>query len=205
MDKYSADFEEQDDWNNYKESEKIDIYLSDTNNESDDSEILPRRRKRPRRLISNDSESSGSVDTSPEEWIWEEIDNVPKIKKFTEMSGVNALILRKLGANPKSFDVLEEVLNMNFWEILSTETNRYAEQELKKEYRTSKKMDVEWFPVTVDEIKAYFALCIIMSQIKKADLKMYWSKKANSKYANIFTDYASKKILSYITLSAFCR
>ena len=45
-----------------------------------------------------------------------------KKKKFTGTPGVNPLIMQKLGADPKSLEVFEEVLNMNFWEILSTET-----------------------------------------------------------------------------------
>lgn len=53
-----------------------------------------------------------------------------------------------LGANPsKSLQVFEKVLNLNFWKVLSTETNRYAEQEMKKEQarkkKNSKKIDVE--------------------------------------------------------------
>ena len=205
MDKSSTEYEGQNHWSDYEESEKISVHLPDTDNESNDSEILPRKRKCARRLISDDSEPSGIADTSSEEWIWKEIDNVPEIKKFTGTPGVNPLIMQKLGANPKSLEVFEEVLNINFWEILSTETNRYAEQEIKKEQCPSKKIDVEWFPVTVEEMKAYFALCIIMSQIKKIRCKNVLVEKANSTYANICTDYVSQKVLSYITLLTFCR
>lgn len=52
-----------------------------------------------------------------------EIGNVPKINKFTYVLFVNALILHKLGANPKLVDALEEMLHMNFWENLSIEVN----------------------------------------------------------------------------------
>ena len=38
---------------------------------------------------------------------------------------------------------------------------------IKREHFPNKKIDVEWFPVTVDEIKAHFTLCIIVSQVKK--------------------------------------
>ncbi|GFT52704.1 ATP-dependent RNA helicase A [Nephila pilipes] len=112
----------------------------------------------------SDYEESEEINISLDDWIWKEIDNVPEIKTITGMPGVNPLTMQKLGANLKSLEVFEEVLNMNFWEILSTETNRCAEQEIKKEHCPSKKIDVEWFPVTVDEMKAYFTLCI-MSQI----------------------------------------
>ncbi|GBM03592.1 hypothetical protein AVEN_98806-1 [Araneus ventricosus] len=67
--------------------------------------------------------------------------NVPEIKKFAGVPGVNALILRKLDANPKSLEVFEEVLHMNFWKILSAETNRYAEQEMNKVDCPSKNLE----------------------------------------------------------------
>lgn len=133
MDKSSTEYEGQGHWSDYEESEEISVHLPDTDNESNDSEILPRKRKRARRLISDDSEPSGIADTSSEEWIWKEIDNVPEIKKITGTPGVNPLIMQKLGANPKSLEVFEEVLNMNFWEILSTETNRYKERTVSKQ------------------------------------------------------------------------
>ncbi|GBN65661.1 hypothetical protein AVEN_177884-1 [Araneus ventricosus] len=96
MDKSSADYEDQGDWRDSEELEEISIHLPDTDNETNDSEILPRNQKHTRRLISDSSTCSGVVDTSSEEWIWKEIDNVPEIKKFTGVPGVNALILRKL-------------------------------------------------------------------------------------------------------------
>lgn len=37
-----------------------------------------------------------------------EINNMPKIKKFMEVPGVNVPILNKLGANPKSVEGLEK-------------------------------------------------------------------------------------------------
>ncbi|GBN08741.1 hypothetical protein AVEN_64895-1 [Araneus ventricosus] len=77
MDKSSADYEDQGDWRDSEVSDEISIHLSDTDNETNDSEILPRR-KCARRLISDSSEFSGVVDTSSEEWIWMEIDNVPE-------------------------------------------------------------------------------------------------------------------------------
>ncbi|GBN19273.1 hypothetical protein AVEN_165093-1 [Araneus ventricosus] len=141
MDRSSADYEDQGDWRDSEESEEISIHLPDTDNETNDNEILPKSQKRARRLISDSSACSGVVDTSSEEWIWKEIDNVHEIKKFTGVLGVNALILRKLGANPKSLEVFEEVLNMNFWEILSTETNRHAKQEINKVDCPSKNLE----------------------------------------------------------------
>ncbi|GBM87579.1 hypothetical protein AVEN_246352-1 [Araneus ventricosus] len=51
MGKSSADYEDQSDWKDSEESEEISIHLPDTDNETNDSEILPRKRKSARRLI----------------------------------------------------------------------------------------------------------------------------------------------------------
>ncbi|GBM36017.1 hypothetical protein AVEN_78110-1 [Araneus ventricosus] len=45
MDKSSEDCEDQGDWRDSEESEEISIHLPDTDNETKDNEILPRRRK----------------------------------------------------------------------------------------------------------------------------------------------------------------
>jgi len=52
------------------------------------------------------------------------------------------------------------------------------------------KMKEEWCPLTNDEVRAYFALCIIMSQIKKSKIDMYWSKQKILE-THIFASYAS--------------
>lgn len=47
--------------------------------------------------------------------------------------------MQKKGINLKPLEVFEEILTVNFWEILSIETNRYVEQVIKKEHFPSKK------------------------------------------------------------------
>ncbi|XP_042145916.1 piggyBac transposable element-derived protein 4-like [Ixodes scapularis] len=46
------------------------------------------------------------------------------------------------------------------------------------EDRPKKCYEEQWFDTTPDEIKAYFALCIIMTQVKKHTVKMNWSKRS---------------------------
>lgn len=99
----------------YEESGEISLHLPDIDNESN---ILLRKWKRSRRLTSGDNELSGIYDASSEKWISKEVGNVPEIIKNTGMPTVNPLIMQKLGANPKSSEVFEEVLNRNFSSIL---------------------------------------------------------------------------------------
>ena len=54
--KSNTKYEEQGDWSDYEESEQVSVRLLDTDNESNDSEILSKKRKRVRRLINDDSE-----------------------------------------------------------------------------------------------------------------------------------------------------
>ena len=73
MDKSCADYDIQGDWRDFEEPVEISIHLLDTDNESNNSEILPRKSKCATRLISDDGEPSGIVDIASEEWIWKEI------------------------------------------------------------------------------------------------------------------------------------
>ncbi|XP_017756490.1 PREDICTED: piggyBac transposable element-derived protein 4-like [Eufriesea mexicana] len=41
-----------------------------------------------------------------------------------------------------------------------------------------RKVDDNWYPVTLDEVKAYYALHISMSQVKKSNVQLYWTTRA---------------------------
>lgn len=141
-------------------------YSSSGTSSSLDSDVsdVPTNSKRPKLAIS---------DKSKTEWVWQKNDNVPQIKKFVAKPGINASVLDRLGPNPTKLNVFQEVFDNNFWELFATETNRYAQQVIESE--DTKKIDEEWWPVTVDELKAYMALSIIMTQVKKPCVQMNWS------------------------------
>lgn len=54
----------------------------------------------------------------------------------------------------------------------------------------------EWFPVTSDELQAYFALCIIMSQVKKSSIDMGLVKPSCCSNTNILKTYARQAVLA---------
>ncbi|CAK9820042.1 PiggyBac transposable element-derived protein 4 [Anthophora quadrimaculata] len=144
-------------------------YTSDSSRSSEASSVLQNVRKRVRPISSSDDS-----DVADDEWNWTEDENIVNIKEFTETPGINPLVLRTLGADSTPLCVLKQILSDDFFEMIVRETNRYADQ-MNMEHTT--KMSKDWFPVTNDEIRAYFALCIIMSQVKKSKLEMYWSKR----------------------------
>lgn len=122
--------------------------------------------------------SKMGVNNKQNEWIWKAADNTPSIKRFKANPGIKESVLRRLGSKPSASKVFEEVFDQEFWESLTTETNRYAAQVIEGDDDTKKKkIDERWFPVTIDEMKAYIALSIIMTQVKKPCVQMNWSKR----------------------------
>ncbi|XP_017752724.1 PREDICTED: piggyBac transposable element-derived protein 4-like [Eufriesea mexicana] len=157
------------------QSDFIDIFDSD----SESSDILSPVRKRCKQLVIEDDIDDDVYidDQQSEHWIWKEESNKPKVWNYTETPGIKVAILNKLGANEKELDIFDIIFDNTFWENIVTETNRYAEQIINNKNRR-RKIDETWFPVDSGEIKIYFALCIIMAQVKKATIQMNWSKRA---------------------------
>jgi hypothetical protein len=56
------------------------------------------------------------------------------------------------------------------------ETNEYARVQLNNLNRKKLKDDEKWFDTTEDEIRAYFALVILMLQVRKSHIQLYWSR-----------------------------
>lgn len=147
--------------------------------DSKDSDITFPVRKRPRRLIIED-DSGDEYSTYQQlsaQWFWEEKNNEPKIWKYTQTPVIRAAIQDQLGGSKKELDFFNIIFDNVFWDNIVQETNRYAEQ-IKSYTHTRRIIDETWTPVERNEIKIYFALWIIMAQVKKPKIQINWSKRA---------------------------
>lgn len=132
-------------------------------NGSSDSDVFVPIRKHPKRLIID--ESSEEENTMRQSWIWQKMKNTPIIWKYSETHGIKAFVSNNLSENPGILELFSIIFDNKFWEILVTETNRFAHQTMHDE-RKRRKLDDTWYPVILDEIKVYYALCILMDQVK---------------------------------------
>lgn len=154
----------EDDSSEFSVSDEDSMNSSDEGSDSD--ECIPKKRPKLQPNVKNATE-----------WTWKNKDNVPQKKPFQASPGIKNPVLHRLGSNPTPLNFFEEVFDKNFWLTLTAETNRFAEQVIKGESGKKKKIDDEWYPVTVDEMKAYIALSILMTQVKKPRVQMNWSKR----------------------------
>jgi len=109
------------------------------------------------------------------DWPWIDIKNVPKKIEFRGVPGINVHALRCLGNNPTELDTFMQFVGDEFWDMIVTETNDYAKKLLGTPGRKRLKADSKWVDVTRDELKVYFALYVNMGQVKKPELKHYWT------------------------------
>jgi hypothetical protein len=123
-------------------------------------------------LLRNSWTKHGRIDNS--DWKWENVCNNPKKITISAVSRVSERIERRFEQNPSEVDVLEQFLTDEFWDHIARETNIHAERSLRD---IKAGTENRWFPVTSDELKAHFALCVLMSQVKKPSLQDYWTKR----------------------------
>lgn len=151
------------------------VFSEDRDNESSDSDVFMPVAKRIRHMIIDDS--SEVEGTTEQPWIWRKVENTPIVWKYSEHHGIKASVLNNLSENPTILDLFFITFDKKFWESLVTERNRFADQTIHDE-RKKRCVDDTWYPVTLDEMKAYFALCILMGQVKKSSIQLYWTKRA---------------------------
>nr|XP_026694232.1 piggyBac transposable element-derived protein 4-like [Ciona intestinalis] len=141
-------------------------------------------RKRPK--VTNTS----NIPHDLQDFNWEPVNNsfetsfIPQSSSFSETSGYcGDLVL----ADSTPLDLLGLFLTNEFWQLLVEETNRYAEQYLQKQTDELPKFSKfrKWSPVTHADIKAYFAMNLLMGLCSKHSIKDYWSMYSYTNTAGI--------------------
>jgi hypothetical protein len=110
------------------------------------------------------------------DWNWTPTDNSPIIFPINTYSGVCADLLKKYESQPPSeLRIFLEYMDPLFVKICE-EPNANATNQLNNADRKKLKDDDKWFETTQDEMRAYIALVILMSQVLKSRIQLYWSK-----------------------------
>ena len=91
---------------------------------------------------------------------------------FAETEGVNM----RMGPHATCSDFVDLYCTKEFWELLVTEANRFAVQFFENLELTS--YTSEWVPVTIDEMKVFIGLVMLMSIIHKPSINLYWATDA---------------------------
>ena len=147
------------------------------------------------------SESSDSDTTTPppqkitkEGWKWNVTGDRPSKLHFTGNPGIKPAIIRNLPLEPNPLEVFQLMVHDSLWNEIATETNRFAVQFSDKSpnFPTIS----QWLPTTSHEIKAYCALCVLMSQVKRPNLRSYWSIR-KSLHTPFFSEIIPFKNLSF--------
>ena len=125
--------------------------------------------------------------TNIDRWPWKYNElNVVKNIPFTGKSGISDDLQKRLDSiyekrgGITEYDVLSTILDDDFWNIIVRETNLEANLQLNKNppnLNPKSKSCSCWSDCTLDEIKTFFALIILMGQIRKPSLNLYWSKR----------------------------
>lgn len=111
------------------------------------------------------------------DWPWLDAQNEPHKIDFCGTPQINSRALRSQGENPSELDCVMQFLGNEFWNMVCIETNDYAKKTIQTPGRKQLKSDQKWTDVSIDELKAYFALYVNMAQVKKPELKQYWSNR----------------------------
>lgn len=111
---------------------------------------------------------------------WKNEINTVKPIEFNQTLGINPETLKKLdeiyavknGIN--EHDVFMQFVDDSFWQLIVNETNNDAKTFYSSSTANKKE---KWFDCTIDEIKAFFALIVLMGQLKKPSISHYWSRR----------------------------
>jgi hypothetical protein len=136
------------------------------------------KKKKKERILATESESECETESSADEsgdsnnagaTTWVKLDKTPTFGQFSGTPGVE-----KFSSHPENVSGKTELFfGDQFFHMLCEETNRYHFQNRDKYDRNYKVL--KWVDATVTEMNFFFAIIILMGQVKKDTLKDYWS------------------------------
>ena len=88
---------------------------------------------------------------------------------FAETEG----IIPRIGDRATCLDFLNLYFTDEVWDLLVTETNRFADQFFQTNPPST--YTAGWVAVTVDEMKAFIGLVMLMGVVHKPTIRMFWS------------------------------
>ncbi len=122
-------------------------------------------RGRGRRGCGRPSRNS-SLDTV--QYLWEQNEPSSFTYTYTQTPGPTASISN----DPSACTLFCRFFTDEVWKLIVTETNRYAATIVGNTAHAR-----PWYGVTVEEIKAFFGIVIMMGILKLPQLELYWSTK----------------------------
>ena len=132
---------------------------------------------------------------------WTRTDSQPTICSFTRTTGLNV----DLEADAAPIDYFKLLFDKDMWPKLVDETNRYANAKIVGQNLSPECRLQTWVPVTVDEIKVFFALCILMGMVNKESIEDYWTTKEAPYFNKCMSKNRFLQILSNLHLSDSAR
>lgn len=141
----------------------------------DDTRSTNRGRARRGRGRGRQRGTTGRSDRSGADgWVWVREPEVYTawIKPFDESVGYTGT---KALTDVSPMDILSLFLTDEFWNFITDETNRYAGQVIASMDMKPRSRFLEWYDVSVSEMKAFLALHFAMGLVEKAEIEDYWA------------------------------
>jgi hypothetical protein len=113
-------------------------------------------------------------------WAWNFCDQaanyLPQPRVLHEAEGVRV----PLSDNATALDIFQLYMTDDIFTMIVQETNRYAEQYLAANNADLKPFSLarKWTPTTLDEVKCFVAMLVLMGIVYKPRISMYWSRDA---------------------------
>jgi hypothetical protein len=96
----------------------------------------------------------------------------PWLRDFTEATGP-----RNLDTETTEFGIFSKLFDDEIVDVITDESNRYADQFIQKEGETFKKhaRARQWYPVTGAEVRAFIAIILCMGIVRLPCYDLYWT------------------------------